>query len=59
MGDNLIKIRDVFREMADMIDEILELEKRKKEGQDVEKELENVMGRYLLKTIEMQALGNS
>ncbi|MGG7143562.1 hypothetical protein ACQPVP_08855 [Clostridium nigeriense] len=59
MGDNLIELRDTFREIADIIDEILELEKREKEGQDVKKELESVMGRYLLKFIELQALSNS
>ena len=40
---NIVKMRDILRETADIIDEVLELEKRDEEGQDVEKELESVM----------------
>lgn len=59
MDNDLIKLRDAFRELADIIDDILQLEQKEKEGQDVVKELENIMGRYLLKFIELQALSNS
>ena len=46
---NIVKMRDILRETADIIDEVLELEKRDEEGQDVEKELESVMGRFFMK----------
>lgn len=55
----MIKLRDAFREIADIIDEILELEKREEAGQDVAKELESIMGRYFMKFLELQALSNS
>lgn len=54
----MVKIRDVLRETADIIDEVLELEKKDEEGQDVEKELESVMGRCLMKFLELQKLSN-
>lgn len=55
---NIVKIRDILRETADIIDEVLELEKRDEEGQDVEKELESVMGRFFMKLLEIQKLSN-
>ncbi len=54
--DNLIKIRDTFRETADIIDEILELGKREGEGEDIKKESEAAFGRFMLKMIELQSL---
>lgn len=58
MDENMIKLRDAFREMADMIDEMIELAKKQEEGQDVKKEIESVTGRYLLKAIELQGLSD-
>lgn len=55
---NIVKMRDILREAADIIDEVLELEKRDEEGQDVEKELESVMGRFFMKLLEIQKLSN-
>ena len=55
---DIVKMRDVLRETADIIDEVLELEKRDEEGQDVEKELESVMGRCFMKLLELQKLSN-
>lgn len=54
----MVKIRDVLRETADIIDEVLELEKKDEEGQDVEKELESVMGRCFMKFLELQKLSD-
>ncbi|MCR2043201.1 hypothetical protein NSA23_03620 [Anaerosalibacter massiliensis] len=57
MGDkDLIKIRDLFRECADIIDEILALEERENNGEDTEKDLESILGRYMIKMIEINAL---
>ena len=55
---NIVKMRDILRETADIIDEVLELEKRDEEGQDVEKELESVMGRFFMKLLEIQKSSN-
>lgn len=55
---NLIKIRDTFRESADIIDELLTLDKREKNGENVEKELESAAGRLMFKMIEINELNN-
>lgn len=49
-------MRDTFREAADIIDEILELSKREEKGEDVKKEYEGVMGRFVIKMMELQSL---
>lgn len=56
INDDLIKMRNVFREAADIIDELFELEKREKAGEDVKKDTEAVTGRFLLKMMELQSL---
>lgn len=54
--EEIIKLRDKFREIADILDEVAELQKRDEAGEDVEKEIESLMGRYLFKCIEVQEL---
>lgn len=56
MGKDLIGLRDTFRELANIIDEAIELEKREEAGEDVTKETESVMGRFLIKCIELERL---
>jgi hypothetical protein len=53
--DELIKMRDVFRETADIIDEIIILQD-KEETPEVKKEHEAILGRFMLKMIELQSL---
>lgn len=52
----LEKMRDVFRETADIIDETFILGDREDNGEDVQKESEAVAGRFLMKMIELQSL---
>lgn len=52
----LIRMRDVFREAADIIDELLVLGEKEKKGEDVKRELESVTGRFMYKMIEMNEL---
>ncbi|WEG14135.1 hypothetical protein PU629_07150 [Pullulanibacillus sp. KACC 23026] len=52
----LIKARDIFRECADIIDEILDLGARHEKGEDVKKELESTTGRYLLKMMSLESM---
>nr|DAT54028.1 MAG TPA: hypothetical protein [Caudoviricetes sp.] len=54
--NGLEKIRDTLRETADTIDEILILDKREDNGEDVQKETEAALGRFTLKMIELQTL---
>ncbi len=53
--DDLIKLRDVFRETADIIDELIELED-KEETPEVKKEYESILGRFIIKMAELQKL---
>lgn len=55
-NEKLAKQRDTFRELADIIDELLELEVRQNNGEDVVKEVESVAGRYLMKCFALQDL---
>lgn len=55
---DLIVMRDMFRESADIIDELLELDKREKNGEDVAKELESVLGRFMIKMIKISELSS-
>lgn len=52
----LEKMRDVFRDTADIIDEILTLDEREEKGEDVQKESEAALGRFMLKMVELQML---
>lgn len=55
---SLIELRDAFRNTADIIDELVTLEEREKNGEDVEKECEAVMGRYLISFIKIHEIAN-
>nr|DAL12876.1 MAG TPA_asm: hypothetical protein [Caudoviricetes sp.] len=55
---SLIELRDAFRNTADIIDELVTLEEREKNGEDVEKECEAAMGRYLISFIKIQEIAN-
>ena len=53
MGKNsyFIELRDTLRKGADIVDELLELEKREECGEDVEEECEALMGRLDRKSV--------
>lgn len=53
--DNLIKMRDLFRESADIIDELLELQEQE-ETAEVKQQYESALGRFMLKMMELQSL---
>ncbi|MGJ0848442.1 hypothetical protein ACR77J_17265 [Tissierella praeacuta] len=53
---DLIKMRDSLRESADIIDEVLALEERENNGEDVRKELESAVGRFTIKMLELNSL---
>ena len=55
---SLIELRDAFKNTADIIDELVALGEREKNGEDVEKECEAVMGRYLISFIKIQEIAN-
>lgn len=53
---DLIKMRDALRESADIIDEVLALEERENNEEDVRKELESAVGRFTIKMLELNSL---
>lgn len=58
MDKDLIKMRDLFRETANIMDELLNLEVRDAVGEDVEKETESVTGRFLFKMMQLESMSN-
>ena len=50
------KLRNIFRECADIMDKILELEKSEEKGEDVKSEVERLIGRYMLLLMELNDL---
>jgi len=55
---NLIKARDLFRECADIMDEMIVLDEKEENGEDVKREIENATGRLLIKMLELSVLSN-
>jgi hypothetical protein len=55
--NELVKVRDLFRETADIIDEMLELESKEAAGEDVKKDMESVTGRFMYKMMEISNIG--
>lgn len=53
---NFVMLRDNLRKSADIIDELLELEKKEDAGADVEKECEALMGRFVISMIELNVI---
>lgn len=56
--EDLIKLRNAFRETADIIDDIVDLSSRADNGETgLEKEIESKMGLFLYKMIEISNYG--
>lgn len=53
--NELIKMRDTFRESADILDEMIMLQ-CKEETTETKKEYESVLGRFMVKMMELQLL---
>lgn len=58
MDKDLIKMRDLFRESADIIDELIDLQAKEVAGRDVKKEIESTYGRFVYKMMELQSLSD-
>lgn len=54
--EELIKIRDTFLEIAEIADELLILGDRQENGDDVTKETEALVGRFMLKFMKLQQM---
>ena len=53
--ETYIKMRDIFREAADIIDELAGIDDTE-ETPEIKKQYESIMGRFLMKMMELQAL---
>ena len=53
---DMIKMRDTFREAADILDEFIQLKAREDLGEDIEKECGSILGRFMLKMVKLQEL---
>lgn len=54
--DELIKMRDIFKEAADILDQVIALKAKEDAGEDIKAESETLMGRFYIKMIQMQEL---
>lgn len=57
MHKDLVKVSDLLRSAANIIGKFLELEMKEAQGKNVEKELKSIMGKFMFKILELQALG--
>ncbi|ELC8344281.1 hypothetical protein JJB61_07355 [Clostridium perfringens] len=56
-NNNLEILRDEFRNAADILDELLALEEKEK-VEDVSKECESIMGRFVISMAKISVLAN-
>jgi len=54
--EDMIKMRDTLRQTVDIIDEFVVLKAREDAGEDITKESESILGRFMLKMMELQSL---
>lgn len=54
---SLENMRDLFLDIAIIADELIELSHKDEDGEDVEREFSNLMGRYYIKLLEISKLG--
>ncbi len=54
--EDIIKIRDALRDAANILDEFIDLNVRADNGEEITNECASVLGRFMLKMLELQAL---
>ena len=54
-----IEMRDNLRKASDIIDEVLELEKREEDGVGVEEKYETLMGRFIMIMIKTSKIAEN
>ena len=54
---DLNKMRDIFKELTDICDEMIDMDKREEAGEDIsEKDAEALGGRFIYKLLELNTL---
>ena len=54
--ETMMKMRDIFRQTADIIDEFDSLKAREDAGEDITVESESILGRFMFKMAQLEAL---
>lgn len=54
--EEMIKLRDTLKEASDILDEFINLKGKEEEGKDITKDCESILGRFMLKMIELDSL---
>jgi hypothetical protein len=54
---DLSKMRDTFKELTDICNEVIDMDKREEAGEDIpSKDAEALMGRFMYKLLELNTL---
>lgn len=54
--EEMIQMRDTFREAADIIDEFILIKAKEDAGEDVKRECESVLGRFMVRMMKLESL---
>lgn len=54
--EEIIKLRDMYLDLAELCDELINISDRAEKDEDVEKELNEVIGSIVLKTMFIQQM---
>ncbi len=54
--EEIIKLRDIYLDLAELCDELINISDRAEKGEDVEKELNEAIGSIVLKTMFIQQM---
>lgn len=58
MFENYKELAKSFREVADSLDKLVELEERKMAGEDTGEEIQMTFGELMIKMIELESMKN-
>ncbi|WP_286316185.1 hypothetical protein [Romboutsia ilealis] len=57
--EQLVKMKDIFKTLAETSEELISMYDKEEAGEDVDsKKMEAAVGRYMISLMEMQALSN-
>lgn len=52
------KMSKLFRDTADILDELIELDEKEKTGEDNSEQQEILLGKFMVKLVQLNAFGN-
>ena len=54
--EDMIMMRDTLREASDILDQFINLKEKEEEGTDITNDCELILGRFMIKMMELQSL---